>query len=119
MFAANAGHNWPYILESGGKIKPIGQDGSLLGREAEVEFPSIIEGEWKKGSQLFLYTDGLIDCYKGDENLYERRHLVRFLKKESKQKGGKLLEKLFDDRDQAIQGLKEADDVTVVVCTRV
>ncbi len=118
LHTANAGHNKPYLIDEKGKIKPLGPSGNVLGKAMKEEFPEIETHEWKKGSQVFLYTDGLIDCYEGDKNLFERKHLVRLLKDAGGLKGPALLQRIMQERAKMIKGLRAEDDVTAVVITQ-
>jgi serine phosphatase RsbU (regulator of sigma subunit) len=117
LHTANAGHNKPYLIDERGKLTPLGPSGNVLGKTLVEEFPEIETHPWKKGSQVFLYTDGLIDCYQGDRNLFERKHLVRLLKETKGLKGPGLLQKILQERAKMIKGLREEDDVTAVVVT--
>jgi sigma-B regulation protein RsbU (phosphoserine phosphatase) len=121
IHCANAGHNLPYLIEPDAsgknfKIKPIGRPGVPLGYESTTEFKEMDSYNWAQGSQLFLYSDGLIDCYEGDANLFDRKNLVRSLKANAKAKGKDLLAKVLGDREKVAKDLPQADDITAIVC---
>ena len=60
---ANAGHNFPYLLRSGGEAPEMLETtaGFPLGFEPDARFPESCTG-FAPGDALFLYTDGLIEC---------------------------------------------------------
>ena len=91
----------------------------MLGKNLNEEFPAIETHPWNPGSQLFLYTDGLIDCYLGDRNLFERKHLVRLLKAAGGARGAQLLQRIMAERTKMIEGTPPEDDVTAVVVTQI
>ena len=119
---SNAGHNWPYLFsrdaDGSMQIKAIGAASPVLGTAADQKFEHKETFPWSAGSTLFLYTDGLIDCYKDDKNLFDKRDLVRVLRSNLGQNSKTILSELMKDRDARTLGLPPADDVTVVICTR-
>jgi serine phosphatase RsbU (regulator of sigma subunit) len=114
---ANAGHNWPYLIVNG-VLKSIGAASPVLGNNHMEVFEHVETHPWNPGDKLFLYTDGLIDCYKDDKNLFDRRIFLRILKTLAPEKASVILKELMKERENKILGLKPADDVTVVVCSR-
>jgi serine phosphatase RsbU (regulator of sigma subunit) len=114
---ANAGHNWPYLIVNG-VLKSIGAASPVLGNNHKEVFDHVETHPWNPGDKLFLYTDGLIDCYKDDKNLFDRRIFLRTLKALAPEKASVILKELMKEREDKIHGLKPADDVTVVVCSR-
>ena len=119
LHCSNAGHNLPYLLipsETGTDTIAIGGAGTTLGREDQTEFSDFKSHPWKEGYQLFLYTDGLTDCVKDDKNLFDRRALVRLLKRHGKLRGRSLLETVLAERQKVAGGIAQEDDITAVVC---
>ena len=121
MKCSNAGHNFPYLVtnppgSAQPVIKPLGQAGIPLGNDVNSLYDEVKEYPWVEGSKLFLYTDGLIDCTRGEEVLYDRKTLNRSLKAHGKLSGSQLLKKVMMDHDEKAAGLIQPDDITVVVC---
>lgn len=117
---ANAGHCWPYLISGDGaaapSLKPIGAASPVLGATLDQSFEHIETHPWKRGSKLFLYTDGLIDCYRGDQNLFDKRAMLRVLRANMGKPARPLMDTLMRERDSKTIGLPRADDVTVVIC---
>jgi serine phosphatase RsbU (regulator of sigma subunit) len=122
MYCSNAGHNLPYLITpnvQGGKpvIKAIGRPGIPLGYAPDTVYSDLDTYEWKEGSQIFLYTDGLIDCNQGDKVLYDRKSLRKALNTSSHLQGSQLLEKILNNRKEIIKDLPAVDDVTAIICS--
>jgi serine phosphatase RsbU (regulator of sigma subunit) len=120
---ANAGHVKPYLITQtadgpGIEIKPLGEAGPVLGPKLDAEFLATQTHPWRLGDQIIFYTDGLIDCQHGDKVLFERRTLVKILKKHGHLKREALLKSLLGYRLRLIGNIPQEDDVTVVLCTR-
>ncbi|MBC7692649.1 MAG: SpoIIE family protein phosphatase [Methylotenera sp.] len=116
----NAGHNLPYLLIPSGKgfdLRSIGKSGVPLGYAADSDYSRVESYEWKPGTQLFLYTDGLIDnVNKEDKNLFDRKHLKKALQANGKLRGKALLNRILQERAEQVGNLPQADDLTAIVC---
>jgi len=120
LTCCNAGHNLPYLLDppvqgSPGKIQAIGKGGVALGSEKDGGGGSTQVFDIQNKTKLFLYTDGLIDCIKDEQNLFDRKHLRKSLLDSSMLRGKELMRKVLSERSKKIGGLKEVDDVTAVL----
>lgn len=75
LFLANAGHNFPYLYQSGHeKLERLEMlSGFPLGLDAESEFREF-SAAFEPGDALVLYTDGLIECVNANDECfgYER-----------------------------------------------
>lgn len=120
IYCSNAGHNAPYLLiptEDPKKIKiqSVNRPGIPLGQNIDTTYTELDSYPWDKGSKLLLYTDGLIDCFDGEKQLFGRKQLRKAIDKFGSLEGGKFLSELLKDRQQQIGNLPPADDVTAVV----
>jgi serine phosphatase RsbU (regulator of sigma subunit) len=119
---SNAGHNWPYLIskdEAGVfSIKAVGAASEVLGNDPNQEFPHLETHPWTPDSKLVLYTDGLIDCFQGEKNLYDKRAFIRSLKANLSRASDAILGNVMHDRKKAIEQLHAADDVTFVICSQ-
>jgi serine phosphatase RsbU (regulator of sigma subunit) len=115
----NAGQPPAYLLESD-KIIPLTQAGIPLGSSPDTVYDNIETMPWFPGSKLVLYTDGLVDWYRGTRNLFDgnqlRKSLVA-LEANGKSLGGRaLLNGLLEAHKKAVDDLVQTDDVTILVC---
>ena len=120
---ANAGHNKPYLLTPkpnaiGAEVIPLGSASPVVGAKAQEDFPPAQVYPWKYPSQIFLYTDGLIDCRKGEKDLFDRRALTHLLKKAGHLRRDALNSHILKERKKLIGSMPESDDITAVLCAR-
>ncbi len=121
MYCSNAGHNLPYLIspDKDGKkanVKVLSRPGTPLGYVKDTVYTDLDTYEWTPGSQLFLYTDGLIDCTLGEKVLYDRKSLRKALGAYGHLVGADLMNQLLNDRSKKIGDLPTADDITAVIC---
>jgi sigma-B regulation protein RsbU (phosphoserine phosphatase) len=71
LTVALAGHHPPLLVDRGGKVKPVGQPGTLLG---VIDPISIAEAhvDLAPGETLLMYTDGVIEAGRPAGELGER-----------------------------------------------
>ena len=116
---ANAGHNFPYVLSPGPdgtvQLKSLGEGGVPLGHSPETEYADLDTHSWVKGSKIFLYTDGLTECFQDDTNLFDRRRLQKVLRTRGNLDAKDLMDQLLFEREYLVKGIPQGDDVTVVV----
>jgi sigma-B regulation protein RsbU (phosphoserine phosphatase) len=116
LLAANAAHPAPFLL-SGGKISSVAFGTSTpLGGKKDTQYNDFVTIPWKAGDKLVMYSDGLVDVYQGDKNLFDRKALRQFLDQNAKADSKVLLKRLMDTRRHLAPNTKAVDDVTVVVC---
>ena len=114
--SSNAGHNSPYLITDE-KISVLGSASTLIGLGTDPNFSKTTTHDWNAKSQLFLYTDGLIDCNVGETNVFDRRVLSRFIRANPNLRGKELLTRLWTERLNALpRDFIPPDDVTAVVC---
>jgi serine phosphatase RsbU (regulator of sigma subunit) len=119
MQVVNAGHN-PAFLVSGCEpdvgVQRIGASGTPVGMlpfsTYKVERYSI-----PSGSRLLLYTDGLTEVFRGEEEFGEARLLRTFLECDSVTSEG-VLDALWSTLDQFSDEEEQSDDMTALVLLR-
>jgi serine phosphatase RsbU (regulator of sigma subunit) len=117
----NAGHNPAFLVcgdEAGGaaevlKIKASGTPvGMLPFSTYQAEKYSLPEG-----ARLLLYTDGLTEVFRGDEEFGEARLLQSFLNCESPSSEA-VLDSLWSTLDDFSDEVEQSDDMTALVLLR-
>lgn len=124
LVCSNAGHNRPYLIHSDSEkskngephIQAIGDSGIRLGQSNLTEFNHFKSYSWGVGSKLFLYTDGLLDSVSPDLPAFDRKLLIKSLKKNHSLKGDALLGAILKDRTEIVHNQIEPDDITALVC---
>ena len=116
---ANAGHCLPYVVTPAENntwtLKALGGGGVPLGHALDTDYSETDTYTWVKNSKLVLYTDGLIDVYNGDQNLFDRRALQRVLRSLGSLSAEEILSQLLVERKKMTGKRAQADDVTVLI----
>ena len=108
-----AGHPLPLLLRAGGGPRFAGAPGSLLGVLPSVDLP-VTELELAPGDRLLLYTDGVTEGRRGDEEYGDDRLLSAAAGAPAGAAG--LVESVLEDV-LAFQGGVPRDDIALLVLT--
>ncbi|MBI2605629.1 MAG: SpoIIE family protein phosphatase [Deltaproteobacteria bacterium] len=113
----NAAHTRSFIIgPSASEIRMIGNASTPLGYGEALKDHKLETYPWKKGQKLFCYTDGLIDCVKGDKNLFSARELRKAIAGNADKDAATLLQAVLDRRKTAGEGVEQLDDITAICC---
>lgn len=114
---ANAGHNFPFYLQNGKKIKELPSHGSILGRQATPQTPwELKESPFQSGDWFFIYTDGILENENQQQEEYGKRRMRRLLTRAPTHPDAKTCwNALMDDVKQFVGRQSYDDDMTLVV----
>lgn len=112
----NAGHNPPYILSSNGISKVEMTNGLALGVIDDFIFGSK-KIQLKKGDQLLLYTDGVVEAFNPEETAYGEEKFENFLSKSLNLPVETIIKKLFAELIDFAGGAPQSDDITLLGIT--
>jgi sigma-B regulation protein RsbU (phosphoserine phosphatase) len=112
----NAGHNPPYILSSNGIQQVEMTNGLALGVLNDFSFQSK-KIQLKKGDQLLLYTDGVVEAFDLGETAYGEEKFENFLHQSLNLPVETILKKLFTDVADFVNGAPQSDDITLLGIT--
>lgn len=112
---ANAAHPRPYLV-TGGKSQSIGGRGEPLGYQGGKVQVELTEHAWKPGDRLVVYSDGLIENFQGEKNLFRGKDVVKVIQASLNLRARELYTRLLGAYDKATRGIPMADDVTLIVC---
>jgi phosphoserine phosphatase RsbU/P len=112
----NAGHNPPYILSSNGISKVEMTNGLPLGVIDDFNFESK-KIQLKKGEQLLLYTDGVVEAFNIEETAYGEEKFENFLARNTNLPVEKLIIDSFHDVCGFVDGAPQSDDITLLGLT--
>lgn len=121
LHTASAGHNPQYLIaktESGAyDIQSLGAAGSRLGEVPELDVSQIQVQtmDYVPGSQLFLYTDGILDAVDGADKQYGRKGLKKALQAAAGQSVDTVLQMVSKDFLLYVGPRPLGDDVTFVI----
>jgi sigma-B regulation protein RsbU (phosphoserine phosphatase) len=110
----NAGHNPPYLIHTDDDIEELSQGGIILGMMPDMSY-EIGHSRLKRGDTLLLFTDGVTETMTPDDEEYEEKRLIEFMKrtcsiKQPEEINKKLIQELNDFAGHAPQ----TDDITIL-----
>ncbi len=112
----NAGHNPPYIL-SANRISMVEMTNGLpLGVIEDVSFESK-RIQLKKGEQLLLFTDGVVEAFNLEETAYGEERFENFLNRSLNLSVETIIKKSFTDVADFVGSAPQSDDITLLGIT--
>ncbi|MBE6346989.1 MAG: HAMP domain-containing protein [Lentimicrobiaceae bacterium] len=115
----NAGHNPPIVVSSDGKASFLPVKPNLaMGLWEDFEYQDQ-ECKIEKGTNIFLYTDGVNEAENTKKELYGEERLLNFLSQHYADKPRDVIEKLYDDIKGHANDAEQNDDITMLCCTMV
>jgi phosphoserine phosphatase RsbU/P len=112
----NAGHNPPYLLTAEGISKVEMTDGLALGVLDDFKFNSK-KLQLKKGDQLLLFTDGVVEAFDLEDTAYGEEKFENFLNENLNHPIETIIKKSFADVNDFVDGAPQSDDITLLGIT--
>ena len=112
----NAGHNPGFLVESGRPPRQFDAAGTPLGLLPGMRY-SIERSSFPLGARLLLYTDGLTEVFRGDEEFGAERLLHEFSTYPAPNADG-ILDALWAAIETFADGGPQADDMTALALCR-
>ena len=117
MKYANGGHNEAVCLKANGTVDVFGcLNNAALGCFAELPFTKD-SYKLEKGDTLYVYTDGIVEANKGDENFYGLEKFTDLLVKNKNLTIGKICKTVIQDVHEFEEG-GQFDDITILAIKR-
>lgn len=115
---ANAGHNFPILVRSDGKLEALAVGGNRLGNTNDEPFETH-EIPLYGGEFILFYTDGLIENKNDKDQEYGKRRLRKFIEANYQKSSANFIELLLHDSLDFYGTLKPLEDDVTVVATKV
>ena len=112
----NAGHNTAFLVTGAGEVHRIESSGIPVGIFSSSEYTSE-QFVLDCGSRLLIYTDGLTEVFRGEEEFGEARLMDAFLSCEATTAEA-VLGSLWKELDSFSDGQEQSDDMTGLVLLR-
>ena len=109
----NCGHE-PTILIRDGKIIELDKGGLVLGVDPQAEYEIETIG-LKDGDCLLFYTDGLIDAFNFDNELWGREAMLQTAKKFSSEPAEQMIKNILRYRRRFVGLARQIDDTSIIV----
>lgn len=110
---ANAGHNPPILLRSGGRVETLTEGGLILGSFRDVEYAQAT-CDLKAGDTLLLYTDGASEAPGSSGEEFGVERMIRVLRGNRDRPAAEIRLAIQDEILRHCEG-QANDDVTLVV----
>ena len=114
MIASNAGHEFPVVCGPDGKFEYIKDKHGLVIGGFDTATYEDYTIDLKPGSKLYVYTDGVTEATRGDDELYGFDRLKEALNKGSKLPPKELCEEVNKDIENFVAGAEQFDDITML-----
>lgn len=111
-------------INSAGEIEELSTAGPVLGLFSARDFPDIVkfedgEIEMKAGDKIFLYTDGIVEAKNREEEFYGLERLKKVLIENRNENINTVMEKVYQDLLEFVEGLPIVDDLTFLGVERI
>ena len=112
--AANAGHEYPVLMQPGGRFELVrDKHGLVIGAMDGVRYKEY-ELTLKKGSKLFLYTDGVPEATNAKNELFGTDRMLEALNRDSGASPEGLLRNVREAVDGFVLDAEQFDDLTML-----
>jgi serine phosphatase RsbU (regulator of sigma subunit) len=112
----NAGHNPAMLSEGLGKLVQIEASGTPIGMLPGMQY-ELTAVELSEGSRLLLYSDGLTEVFRGEDEFGPER-LGEVFSRSDRECGAELLEHLWQTVTEFGAGSEQRDDMTALTLVR-
>lgn len=114
LVAANAGHEYPALLEADGQFELIkDKHGFVVGGVDDVVYKEY-EMKLTPGSKLFLYTDGVPEAMNEDQDMFGTERMLEALNKDKGAGPEELLHNVRAAVDSFVGDAEQFDDLTML-----
>ena len=114
----NAGHNYPFLISSDGKVERLKTIGIPLGFLEDFEF-SEHTVPFNVGDVLVLFSDGISEAMNKHEEEFEEEKILQVIKSNMDQSPHQMIENLISSVREHADGEEQSDDMTLLVIKRV
>ena len=114
LVCANAGHEYPAIMMPGEEFKVYKDThGTVIGAMEDSEYMNY-EIELKKGSKIFIYTDGVVEATNKKKELFGQQKMTGALNNSLNANPKEVLENVREAVDIFADGEEQSDDITML-----
>ncbi len=108
------------LMKINGEVDELKTSGQVLGLFSEKDFPGMLdfkdgEIDLESGEKIFLYTDGIVEAQNRNEEFYGLDRLKEVLSKNRNLGAQDLIDSVYGDLMDFLQGLPIHDDLTLLV----
>jgi phosphoserine phosphatase RsbU/P len=111
---SNAGHNRPYQIAIGGKVKMLERTGGAPLGVREMNRYQTRSLQMNSGDKLFLYTDGVVEAENPTGAAYGEQRLQQCLSQSEGLTSAGTVESVLKDLKSFVQSAPQSDDIGVL-----
>ena len=112
--AANAGHEYPFLKQSGGRFEMIrDKHGFVIGGLENISYTDY-ELNLEPGAKLFLYTDGLNEAANADREMFGTARICEALNSDPEADPVGVLENVRTAVNEFVKDAEQFDDLTML-----
>ncbi len=114
LTAANAGHEYPAVRKADGEFTLLkDKHGMVAGLAEDIEYTEY-ELTLDKGDTIFVYTDGVPEATRADNEMFGLERMVDALNKDADASPEVLLANIMHDVGEFVAGAPSFDDLTML-----
>ena len=114
LTAANAGHEYPVIQNSGKKFELLkDKHGFVVGGMEGIRYKQY-ELQMEPGSKLFIYTDGVPEATNAKKELYGTDRMLEALNEDTSLSPKNILTQVRQSVDKFVKNAEQFDDLTML-----
>lgn len=114
LTAANAGHEYPVLMQPGGKFEIIkDRHGFVVGGMEDVKYHNY-EMQLNPGARLFVYTDGLPEAMNAENTLFGTDRILKVLNQNPDETPEKILGRVTAAVNDFVKDAEQFDDLTML-----
>ncbi len=114
LHLANAGHNYPLLVNGNHELEEIVMPGLPLGIDDEIEYEEKII-KIMPGTSIIFYTDGVVEAMDSQDNLFTFERLREAVENNRKLDAVEMVDKILEEISLFTQEAPQSDDITVLV----
>lgn len=114
LVAANAGHDYPIIRNEDGVFECLkDKHGILIGEFPDAKYENY-EIQLRRGSKIFLYTDGLVEATDSNKKMFGMERVLKALNEDPEANPQQLLSTVTSAVNAFVKQAEQFDDLTMV-----
>ena len=114
LTAANAGHEYPVVMQPGGDFEVIKDKHGFVIGGLEGSVYKEYELTMKPGAKLFLYTDGVPEATNAQSELFGVERMLSTLNENKDSSPTELLKNIRQSVDGFVKNAEQFDDLTML-----
>ena len=114
LTAANAGHEYPIIMQKGGRYEMLkDKHGFVVGGMEDIKYTNY-EIRLTPGAKLFVHTDGLTEATNSETKMFGEARIIASLNEDCSLSPKQTLNKVMADVDDFVKDAEQFDDLTML-----